>query len=330
MDQIDCRPTEHTTGDRADPIRVLTIGDLERASGGPRTTIHAYLRLGLLPRPQKTATNRSLYTEEHVELLAEIAELKRAGMSLREIEAALEERVGESNESTVDLAAQEYTLVHRRILAAAEREIAAKGYRDTHVSTLARMLGITTNVFYEHFPSKHTLLIEVFRAVADWTNRYVASKQAATADPGERALWSTFATFRLHDLGPSALAEVRVERAKNDGELRELVQATWATISQRVESALGEMPSRDGKPAAVPTELIAYSLIGAYEETVSRASWGSKYSREVLLRTHLWVFLAIHAALTGKVDIDSELARYEELIRDLASRTPPVAPFLET
>jgi len=86
---------------------------------------------------------------------------------------------------------------------------------------------------------------------------------------------------------------------------------------------------RDGKPETVPTELIAYSLIGAYEETVSRASWDRKYSREVLLRTDLWVFLAIHAALTGKVDINSELARYEELIADLGSRMPPVAPVLE-
>ena len=69
-------------------IRVLSIGDLERVSGVPRTTIHYYLRLGLLPRPQKTAASRSLYTDEHVEILREIAELKLKDLNATTVEAA--------------------------------------------------------------------------------------------------------------------------------------------------------------------------------------------------------------------------------------------------
>jgi AcrR family transcriptional regulator len=309
---------------------VLTIKDLETASGLPRTTIYAYLRRDLLPRPQKTAINRCLYTEEHVQVLAMIAELKRAGLSQNQIKAIIEQRMAESNGPTVDLAAQERESMHRRILAAAAQEIATKGYRETHVSALARKLGITTNVFYEHFASKRSLLFEVYTTISNWISEYVASRQAVTTDPGERALWSTFATFRLHELGPSAIAEIRVEGTKAHGELPKPINAVAAAVERRVESALGEAAMRDAKTRAVPLELIAYSLIGALEEIMYRASWDSKYSREDLLRAHLWVFLAVHAGLAGKVDIDLEVSRYEELIKYLASHMPPVAPILDS
>ena len=83
-------------------IQVLNIGELEEVSGVPRTTIHYYLRLGLLPRPQKTAASRSLYTEEHVEILREIGELKQSGLSITEIEDKLQHRIDQANEVTVD------------------------------------------------------------------------------------------------------------------------------------------------------------------------------------------------------------------------------------
>ena len=76
-------------------------------TGVPRTTIHFYLRQGLLPRAQKTAASRSLYTDEHVKILGRIAELKGQGTTLAEIESELQPRLDEANETAVDLAAQE-------------------------------------------------------------------------------------------------------------------------------------------------------------------------------------------------------------------------------
>jgi hypothetical protein len=67
-------------------IPVLTIRDLEESSGVPRTTIHYYLSIGLLPRPQKTSSSRSLYTRDHLDILREIVELKQAGLALEEIQ----------------------------------------------------------------------------------------------------------------------------------------------------------------------------------------------------------------------------------------------------
>jgi hypothetical protein len=49
--------------------------------------------------------------------------------------------------------------------------------------------------------------------------------------------------------------------------------------------------------------LRAYSLLGAYDNTQLRASCDDKYDRADLFPVHLWLYLAIRAALDGRVDI---------------------------
>ena len=69
--------TEEARGVTA--VKVYTRKELEEATGASSTTIHFYLRNGLLPRPQKTSHSRSLYTEEHLNILKKIIELKQPG-----------------------------------------------------------------------------------------------------------------------------------------------------------------------------------------------------------------------------------------------------------
>jgi DNA-binding transcriptional MerR regulator len=64
-----------------DIAAVLTTSALEKKTGVSRTTVYFYVRQGLLPEPQKTATGRSLYGEDHVTLLRKIGELKREGLA---------------------------------------------------------------------------------------------------------------------------------------------------------------------------------------------------------------------------------------------------------
>ncbi|MFH0915463.1 MAG: MerR family transcriptional regulator [bacterium] len=310
-------------------IPVLTIANLERVTGVPRTTIHYYLRLGLLPRPQKTATSRSLYTDDHVKILEAIGELKRAGHSLVEIERELEHRVGQANESRVDLVAQEHERMHNRILAAATQEFAAKGYKSTHVTTIMKKLGITASVFYGHFPSKRRLIAECVSVMIDWSLAYGDPKRDSVEDPAERLMWLVFASFHVFELGSTALALVRVEKTQDDSELREPIEAAHAGVVQRIARDLVEGLPDGAKPPVVPDELVAHSLFGAYEQTVFRAYSDKKYSRRDLLRTHLWLFLAIQAARKGEIDIDSRLSRYDELLEYFTTHMPPLPPMLE-
>lgn len=308
-------------------IRVLSIGDLEQVSGVPRTTIHYYLRQGLLPRPQKTAASRSLYTEEHAKILREIADLKQAGLSIAEIETELQSRVDQANEMTVDLAAQEHERIHNRILALAAREFAAKGYKNTHVTSIMRRLGITATVFYAHFPSKRRLLAECVSVLMKWSLAYADEKTADLDDPAERLLWEVFAHSRVFELGTAAFAVIRVEGTQEDAELRKSIEDGLAGTVARI---MKELPApAAGAKRPVREELIALSLFGAWEQTVFNASSRTKYSRKDLLRAHLWLYLAAQAALNGEIDIGPRLAKYEKLITRLAGQMPPLPPILE-
>jgi DNA-binding transcriptional MerR regulator len=307
-------------------IQVYSIRDLENVTGVPRTTIHYYLRQGLLPRPQKTAASRSLYTDEHVKILEEIAKLKREGHSLAEIENELQPHVDQANETTVDLVAQEHERMHNRILAFAAHEFASKGYKNTHVTTIMRNLGITATMFYGHFPSKPRLLAECVTVLMNASIKYVASKQAETQDPAERLLWNTFGHSRVFELGSAALAVIRDERTHEDAGLHvSMEQGLEATVDLILKD-LDQEQSNFPNPSRFPGELIALNLFGGYEHVAFRSRFDKQYSRDDLLESHLWLFLAAQAGRNGEIDIDSRLARYKKLISKLSSELPPLPP----
>jgi DNA-binding transcriptional MerR regulator len=310
-------------------IQVFTIGEVEELSGVPRSTIHFYLSIGLLPRPQKSSTSRSLYTATHLQILKKISELKEAGLSLAEIETKLQQKVDEANTSAVDLAAQEYDRMHERILSLAAQELTEKGYKNTHVTTIVRKLGITTAVFYTHFSSKRTLLVECVRVLTKYSLDYVDSKEATTQDPAERLLWLCFGHSHLFRLGATALALTRVEEFQGRGELHMSLQETFDGIMRHIEKDVVGRPRQGRTPPAVPDELVAHSLFAAYEQTMFRMLADSKYRLEDVLLTHLWIFLAIQAARNGEIDIDSRLEKYRGLAEKLSSGLPPPPPLLE-
>jgi DNA-binding transcriptional MerR regulator len=310
-------------------IQVFGIRDLERVTGVPRTTIHYYLRQGILPRPQKTAASRSLYTEDHVKILGEIGHLKKAGLSIAQIEMKLQQRVDRANEVTVDLAAQERERIHNRILAVAIREFAAKGYMRTHVTGLMRQLGITATVFYSHFPSKHMLLAECVSVLMRSSLDYAEEKMAQVDTPAERFIWEVFSHSRVFQLGTTGSDVIRAEATKDDAELRASIEQSLEATTTRIMKQFPAVSTPTGK-RDVSDELIALSLLGAYERTVVRPPSDKEYTREELLRAHLWLFLAVQAALSGEVDIDSRLACYDKLLAELGTTMPPLPPELQT
>jgi DNA-binding transcriptional MerR regulator len=310
-------------------IQVYTIRDLEKVTGVPRTTIHYYLRQGLLPRPQKTAASRSLYTDEHVGILRRIAELKQQGLTLVEIENELQPHVDHANEAVVDLVAQEHRRMHNRILALAAHEFATKGYKNTHVTTIMRKLGITATLFYSHFPSKRRLLAECVTVLMNWSITYIDGKQKTIDDPAERLLWNIFGHSRVFELGSAALAVIRVEGTEEDADLHASMEQGLKETVDRIRQDLDQQKERYPNPSEFPGDLIALNLLGAYEHLAFRSRFDEQYSREELLEAHLWLFLAAQAGRNGEIDVDARLARYKELIRRLSTELPPLPPELE-
>jgi DNA-binding transcriptional MerR regulator len=305
----------------------MTISGLMERTGLSRSTIHFYLREGLLPQPQKTSINRSLYTECHVELLTKITELKQSGISLSQIKTALREDLANLKDDGVDLAELESERVRRRILRVATEQFMTKGYRQTLVAGIIRKAGITSQVFYSHFPSKGELLVESFKTFIQWNLAFVEPKLMDSPDLGERLLWRVLADFRANQLGSEVLSLVQSEPS-NGADLARLTERAWEGIVRLIMADF-ESVRDPATPLPISPELLAYSLIGAHHNAALRASWDDKFSREQLLGTHLWMWLALAAALSGEVDIDSRFARYKDLIKEVAAREPAMPPALE-
>jgi AcrR family transcriptional regulator/predicted DNA-binding transcriptional regulator AlpA len=319
--------TQNEVEGAASIAEVLTISGLMRRTGMSRSAIHFYLREGLLPQPQKTAVNRSLYTEDHIGLLHKIAELKASGHTLTEIKAAVRDDVARAAGADVDLAGQQNERVRQAILRVATEEFMRNGYRQTRVATIIRKAGVTSQAFYSQFPSKSQLLVESFRTFMEWNLAFFEPKLADRADVGERVLWRLHADFLANQLGSEVLSLVQSEPAEGT-DLALHVEQAWEPVVRRV-TAEWESMRRPGSPPPVSLELLAYSLIGALHNAALRTTWDDKYDRADLLGAHLWLYLALLAAMSGEVDIDSRLAQYKDLIREIAAREPESPPVPE-
>jgi AcrR family transcriptional regulator len=301
-----------------------TISDLERETGLSRTTIHYYLGRGLLPPPQKTAPNQALYGQHHLELLERIRELKQAGRSLAEIRSELSVEITR-DQKQVDLAAHEYDRIHQKILRAATQEFLAKGYEGTRVAKIIRKAEVNSTIFYAHFPSKLRLLAESFRTFLTWNYAWTAEKTADTPDAVERVLWGLAAnkTARVFD----SMVMPRVQSPEGDPENLRIAQQAWAPVAAWLQGELDEAWAKSlSAPAGVSTELLAWSIIGAYHNALMRGSWDDAYTPADLVQTQLWLWMAVLAALAGDVDIDSRMKPYLGLINQVAMSQPETPP----
>jgi MerR family mercuric resistance operon transcriptional regulator len=70
-------------------MRPLTIGTLAKASRVHLETVRYYERIGLMPKPSRTASNYRNYEPEHIERLCFIRRAREIGFSTGEIKELL-------------------------------------------------------------------------------------------------------------------------------------------------------------------------------------------------------------------------------------------------
>ena len=309
-------------------MRALTIGELERVTGVPRSTVYFYVREGYLPPAQKAAASRGIYTEAHVELLREIARLKDEGLPLEEIRVRVEPQVQAALVSEVDLVARQVEHNRRTIIEAAALQFARKGYKRTRISDIIRDVGVSPPAFYAQFRSKRELFLESFTVFLEWMKEFIEPQLAGEPDPAVRFLYRTAGHYGLQAISPDLFSLTRAEALHEGGEMRQVAVHTLRSMTQEVHEYLHTLRESVPSPPPVSEELLAYSLLGALDSTVLRASWDDKYSRRDTMWTHLCLFFAVEAVYTGDYDVASRAAPYAELVDQLADAAPPIPPAL--
>jgi AcrR family transcriptional regulator/predicted DNA-binding transcriptional regulator AlpA len=272
----------------------LKIAELVRVSGTTRSTIHFYLNSGLLPPPFRRGPKLHFYGREHVKRLREIAELRKASVSLDDIghKFARRERGRarrETNTSTERPAAPRSRRGLRdALLDAAAREFVERGYDGVHVEDVARSVGVSKAKLYEVFPSKAALFVDCLdrlrHVVFSAEQRAgLVTQNLPYAEEGylrSAAVLFRFAPYRM-------MTNLLTQAACGDD----------ADLAKRARSALhgmvlGAKPMFDrgissGACRSFDSELASYMTWGALMAVGDRLAFDDKYTAEQALAAYL-------------------------------------------
>ena len=263
----------------------MRMSDLVDRSGIPRTTIHFYLRQGILHPPVKTGRTMAYYDDSHLRRLLAIKKIK---MGTRVPVAFLRERLKEmeEGESAQPSAPDPSGEVDSRnpknrrrqeIIEAAIRVFSDKGFHRAKIQDITSALGISTGTFYIYFPNKRELFIEVvddiFRTIVD---------QAAASIRGEKDLRTRLflrgkVFFENYTKYAEILHQLRAEIAGEDPWPQEKIKKIYHGLTEPVIRDLRKAMEQ-GQIRELDPDLLAYALTGLIEIMSFRVTLDQKYS----------------------------------------------------
>ena len=267
----------------------MRIKELSQKSGVPRSTIHYYLREGLLHPPTKTGRTMAYYDETHLKKLATIRHLKK---ELRMPIAFLKEEVARlggggfperppGNE--IEDETNPKDLRKAEIIKAAIEAFSQKGYHRTKVSDITKKVGISTGTFYIYFENKRELFIEVvedvFRRIVGDAARNIKGEE----DLGRRLVIRGRTFYENYSRYMEVLHQLRAEIASDEDWPQEKVNRMYRALTGPVIKEVQEAIDK-GQLRPVDPELLSFALTGMIEVMSFRISLDDKYTIEDALR----------------------------------------------
>jgi len=271
----------------------MRIAELSELTGVPKTTIHFYMREGLLHPPFKTSRTMAYYDQSHLDRLLSIQKAK-AEMNLSF--AALKEWIRHSDQSAAAGSGERGPGIHHsvvsenlknerreKIIEAAIEIFSRKSFHYASVKDVAKAAGISTGTFYLFFPDKLKLLIAVLDKILSDTNSIVATKVRKQGDPVNKmeAQGRIFVEFFERIVG-------LLYKPKGSGAENVLLSTQgWKMIFSVLLDPMIKQIQEDEEHGIIrktDPELLAYALMGTFIMMSIRKSLDQKYSEERLIR----------------------------------------------
>jgi AcrR family transcriptional regulator len=273
-----------------DEQKSFKISELSRQSGIPKSTIHYYIREGLLHPPKKTSRTMAYFDSSHLERLAAIKRLRkdlRMPIAFLKQELARTGSLGkQSMDENVlsDVEPEPKESRKAEIINAAIEVFSQKGYHSAKVSDITRKAGISIGTFYVHFQNKRDLFIEVveevFRHIVGDAARNIKGEQ----DLGKRLVIRGRTFFENYTRYVEILNQLRAEIASDEKWPQEKLNRMYKALTGPVIKEAREGVERGEIRAEVDPELLAFALTGLIEVLSFRISLDSKYTIEDAMR----------------------------------------------
>ena len=273
--------------------QLMKMKELMERSGLPRTTIHFYLREGLLHPPIKSGRTMAYYDQSHLLRLQAIKEIKkdlRVPMDLIREQLAQRDLAPAHKAQTPPLESppsgnrlDEHKKTRRReIMQAAIRVFSEKGYHRTKVQDITQAMGMSTGTFYIYFPNKRELFVEVVDEVFRTIVGEAAAALKAENDPIERLKIRGKVFYRNYSKYNEILNQLRAEMAGEDKWPHDRIKQAYKDLTQpvirEVKDCIHLGLLRDLDP-----DLVAYALTGLIEIMSFRVSLDDKYTIEEII-----------------------------------------------
>ncbi len=266
----------------ADESRPLRISDLERITGVGRSTIHYYLREGLLTPPRRTGKTMAYYDAGHVEELRRIRDLQEEGYPLTLIREMKDSSRGWKEKDALETAPSADKKI--QILEKAVEVFARKGYHNTRISDITGAVGLGHSTFYLYFPSKKAMFMECVDQVFQTMFSGVWEEIKHEQDPLKRLRMRGEAVLKYH---PEFLDILHVlhgtmeDDPRMDAKRREI----YASIAKTVQRDINKAMKEGLIPHRVNAEIASYMLVGWLETAPLLLGLEKGYSADDLMDT---------------------------------------------
>ncbi len=264
----------------------MRINELEKRAGVPKTTIHFYVRHGLLHPPLKTGRTMAYYDESHLKKLQSIQKIKVEGrVPLWFLKESLEKKDGQSRDSLAssvrEIAATTKAKDRKRqeIANAAIRIFSEKGYQKVKIRDITASLGISTGTFYIYFKDKRALFVDVVDTVIRTILGDATEAIKQEEDIMTRMIIRGRVFYDNYSKYNEILNQLRAEMAGEDQWPHEKIKKAYHALTQPVIRDI-QKGIEAGIFREVDPDLTAYTLTGIIEIMCLRTMISEKYNYE--------------------------------------------------
>ena len=196
-----------------------------------------------------------------------------------------------------------------RILSAAERVFARRGFFAARVSEIAKDAGVADGTIYLYFKSKDDLLISLFESRMEQVNRTLRTAVAGVASPKEQLRAFIRAYLRLVHDEPAAAEVLTIELRQSSKFMKEYENPQFADFLRTLGGIIAAGQDAGELDGAVPSHVAARMIFGMLDElalawvlarqpAISAPTPGFRPKKFDIVRAADWVVALVFQGLT--------------------------------